>query len=51
MYITTQNSLLQKYKATVVNITPLQEWKFLVEYYDDEGYLNKTIVDAQDLEE
>jgi hypothetical protein len=45
MLITTQNSQLQKYQAKVVNFEPLQDWKFKVSYYDDEGYLVTEVVD------
>lgn len=50
MYITTQNSKLQQYKAKVVEFEPLQDWKFKVKYYDDEGYLSTEIVDHSKLE-
>ena len=45
MHITTQNSQLQKYKAQVIEFKPLQDWKFKVSYYDDEGYLCTEVVD------
>ena len=45
MYIITQNSQLQKYEAQVVSFDPLQDWKFKVSYYDDEGVLCTEIVD------
>ena len=50
MYITTQNSKLQQYKAKVVEFEPMQDWKFKVKYYDDEGYLSTEIVDHSKLE-
>jgi hypothetical protein len=45
MLITTQNSQLQKYEALVIDFEPLQDWKFKVKYYDDEGQLTTEIVD------
>lgn len=45
MYVTTQNSKLQTYKAKVVSFEPLQDWKFKVKYFDDEGFLWEEIVD------
>ena len=50
MYITTQNSQLQTYKAKVVDFQPLQDWKFAVKYYDDEGFLCTEIVESNKLE-
>lgn len=50
MYIITQNSQLQKYKAKVVDFEPLQDWRFKVKYYDDEGYLWTEVVDHTKLE-
>lgn len=50
MYITTQNSLHQTYKALVVSLDPLQDWKFKVSYYDDEGILITEVVDHKRLE-
>ena len=50
MYITTQNSQLQQYKALVVDFSPLQDWLFKVSYYDDEGFLCTEIVDHTKLE-
>lgn len=50
MYITTQNSQFQKYKALVTNFTALPDWKFKVEYYDDEGNLCIEVVDHSRLE-
>jgi hypothetical protein len=49
MLITTQNSQLQKYEATVIDFEPLQDWKFKVSYYDDEGQLITEIVDHKRL--
>jgi hypothetical protein len=49
MLITTQNSKLQKYQAKVVDFQPLQDWKFKVSYYDDEGQLTTEIVDHKRL--
>ena len=50
MYISTQNSQHQPYKAKVVSFEPLPDWKFKVKYYDDEGYLSTEIVDHSKLE-
>jgi hypothetical protein len=50
MYVLTQNSQLQKYKAKVIEFEPLQDWKFKVKYYDDEGFLWTDIVDHTKLE-
>ena len=50
MYIITQNSQLQKYKAKVVEFNQLQDWKFAVKYYDDEGFLCTEIVESTKLE-
>jgi hypothetical protein len=50
MLITTQNSLLQKYQAKVVSFKPLQDWKFQVSYYDDEGLLVTEVVDHTKLD-
>lgn len=50
MYITTQNSQLQTYKAKVIDFQPLQDWMFKVKYYDDEGFLWTEIVDHTKLE-
>ena len=50
MYISTQNSLHQPYKAKVVSYEPLQDWKFKVKYFDDEGLLLEEIVDHTKLE-
>ena len=49
MLITTQNSQLQKYEATIIDFEPLQDWKFKVSYYDDEGQLITEIVDHKRL--
>mgnify|MGYP006273208851 CR=1 FL=1 len=51
MYTINRTSSTGNYKAKVVNITPLQDWRFQVEYYTDEGYLEKDVVSAKDLEE
>jgi hypothetical protein len=45
MYITTQNSKLESFKAKVVSFEPLPDWKFKVKYFDDEGYLWTEVVD------
>ena len=45
MLITVQNSLQQKYQAKVVSLEYLQDWKFKVKYFDDEGYLWEEVVD------
>ena len=50
MLITVQNSLQQKYQAKVVSLEYLQDWKFKVKYYDDEGYLWTEVVDHTRLE-
>lgn len=50
MYVLTQNSQFQKYKAKVIEFEPLQDWKFRVKYYDDEGFLWTDIVDHTKLE-
>ena len=50
MYILTQNSLHQPYKAKVVSHEPLQDWMFKVSYYDDEGQLTTEIVDHKRIE-
>ena len=50
MYITIQNSLHQSYKAKVVDFQPLQDWKFKVQYYDDEGFLCTEVVESNKLE-
>ena len=50
MYILTQNSLHQPYKAKVVSHEPLQDWKFKVKYFDDEGFLWEEVVDHTKLE-
>jgi hypothetical protein len=50
MYITTQNSLHQPYKAKIVSFEPLQDWKFKVKYFDDEGFLWTEVVDHTRLE-
>ena len=50
MLITVQNSQLQTYKAKVVEFEHLQDWKFKVKYYDDEGFLWTEIVDHTRLE-
>ena len=50
MYISTQNSKHQAYKAKVVSYEPLQDWKFKVKYFDDEGLLLEEIVDHTKLE-
>lgn len=50
MYITTQNSKLQTYKAKVVDFETLQDWKFKVTYYDDEGFLCTDVVESTKLE-
>jgi len=50
MHILTQNSLHQPYKAKVVSFEPLQDWKFKVSYFDDEGFLWTEVVDHTRLE-
>ena len=50
MYILTQNSLHQPYKAKVVSFEPLPDWKFRVKYFDDEGFLWTETVDHTRLE-
>jgi hypothetical protein len=50
MLITVQNSLQQKYQAKVVSLEYLQDWKFKVKYFDDEGYLWTEVVDHTRLE-
>ena len=50
MYITTQNSQLQTYKAKVVSFEPLPDWKFKVKYFDDEGLLTTEVVDHTKLD-
>ena len=50
MYVLTQNSKLQQYKAKVIDFQPLQDWKFKVKYYDDEGFLWTEVVDHTRLE-
>ena len=50
MYITTQNSKHQAYKAKVVSFEPLPDWKFKVKYFDDEGFLWEEVVDHTKLE-
>lgn len=50
MYISTQNSKFQQYKAKVVDFEPLPDWKFKVKYYDDEGFLCTETVDHAKLE-
>jgi hypothetical protein len=50
MLITTQNSLLQKYQAKVISFEVLQDWKFKVSYYDDEGVLTIEVVDHKRLD-
>lgn len=50
MYITTQNSQLQKYQAKVISFEALPEWLFKVSYYDDEGVLVTEVVDHTRLE-
>jgi hypothetical protein len=50
MYILTQNSHLQKYKAKVIDFQPLQDWKFAVKYYDDQGFLCTEVVESTKLE-
>lgn len=50
MYITTQNSQLQTYKAKVVSFEPLPDWMFKVKYFDDEGFLCTEIVDHRRLD-
>ena len=50
MYISTQNSLHQPYKAKVVSFEPLPDWMFKVSYYDDEGMLTTEIVDHKRLD-
>jgi hypothetical protein len=45
MLITVQNSLQQKYQAKVVSLEYLQDWKFKVKYFDDEGFLWTEVVD------
>ena len=50
MYISTQNSQLQQYKAKVVSFEPLPDWKFKVKYFDDEGVLWEEVVDHSRLE-
>lgn len=50
MYVLTQNSKLQKYKAKVTDLQPLQDWKFKVKYYDDEGFECVEIVEASKIE-
>ena len=50
MYISTQNSLHQPYKAKVVSFEPLPDWKFKVSYYDDEGTLTTEVVDHKRLD-
>lgn len=50
MYITTQNSKLQKYQAKVVSFEPLPDWLFKVSYYDDEGLLTTEVVDHKRLD-
>ena len=50
MYISTQNSQLQPYKALVVSFEPLPDWKFKVSYFDDEGFLCTETVDHTRLE-
>ena len=50
MYISTQNSQHQPYKAKVVSFEPLPDWKFKVSYYDDEGTLTTEIVDHKRLD-
>jgi hypothetical protein len=50
MYISTRNSKLQSYKAKVVSFEPLQDWKFKVKYFDDEGFLWEEVVDHSQLE-
>lgn len=51
MYIINRHSKHGTYKAKVLQVTPLQDWKFQVEYYDDEGELMVEVVESQDLEE
>jgi hypothetical protein len=51
MYIINRHSKHGTYKAKVLQVTPLQDWKFQVEYYDDEGELMVDVVESQDLEE
>jgi hypothetical protein len=50
MLITTQNSQLQKYQAKVISFEVLQDWKFKVSYYDDEGLLVTEVVDHKRLD-
>jgi len=50
MYVLTQNSKLQQYKAKVIDFQPLQDWKFKVKYYDDEGFECVEIVEASKIE-
>jgi hypothetical protein len=50
MYITTQNSKLQTYKAKVVSFEPLPDWTFKVSYFDDEGFLTTEVVDHKRLD-
>jgi hypothetical protein len=50
MYITTQNSKLQTYKAKVISFEPLQDWKFKIKYFDDEGFLTTEVVDHKRLD-
>lgn len=50
MYISTQNSLLQPYKAKIVEWQPLQDWKFKVKYFDDEGFLWEKVVESSEIE-
>jgi hypothetical protein len=50
MYITTQTSKLQTYKAKVISFEPLQDWKFKIKYFDDEGFLTTEVVDHKRLD-